>query len=121
MTTYFIGQILEVKPVDRKDKKTGQTTNHTEVTVLSDAYDTSGYRSVSTENCSIPEHWFDVLRPHIGKYVSIPYRTIHTKDGTYTFPDEALAPLVHQTNPINYDEYKPTPANPPKPTERKVS
>ena len=107
MTTFFIGQLLEVKPTERTDKKTRQLIRETEVTVMFDGYDESGHRVPSIERASIPEHYFDVLREAKGKFVAIAYRTIHTQNGTYIFPDSDLPPRVMDANPLNFDEYNP--------------
>ena len=106
MTTHFIGQILEVKPYTRTDKKTKKEEEQTQVTVMFDGYDEGGYRVPSIETITVAEHWFDDLRINKGKFVAIAYRTINTQNGTYTFPDQDIAPLFLEKNPLNYDEYK---------------
>jgi hypothetical protein len=106
MTTFFIGQILEVKAGEREDKKKRETIHFTEVTVMCTAYDEEGYLAPSLERIQIADHHFDVLRDKIQKFIAVPYRTINTQNGTYTFPDSEIAPVILDTNPIDYSTYK---------------
>ena len=106
MTSFFIGQILEVKPTERMDKNTRTKVFNTEVTVMFDGYDEEGYRVPSIENAQLADHQYDLLKDKLGKFIAIPYMTIHTKQGTYTFPNDAIAPLVLDSNPVDYDSFK---------------
>jgi hypothetical protein len=106
MTTFFIGEILEVKSAEREDKKTRKTVYFTEVTVMCTAYDEGGYLAPSLERIQISEHWYDALKDKIRKFIAVPYRTIHTQNGTYTFPDGEIAPVVLDKNPVDYTSFK---------------
>ena len=106
MTTFFIGQILEVKSGEREDKKKKETIYYTEVTVMCTTYDEEGYLAPSLERIQTADHHYDVLKDKISKFIAVPYRTISTPTGTYTFPDAEIAPIVLDTNPLDYSKYK---------------
>ena len=100
MTTLLIGLLEEAKPVERKDKTTGQVTMHTQVTVTFQSEDTQGYLVKSTENIQLDIKELGNLQIAKGKYISIPYNTINTKNGTFTFPDDAMTYTVFEKNPL---------------------
>jgi len=100
MTTFFIGLVDEVKPTSRKDKTTGQVTMSAQLTATFQAVDNEGYTCKSTEDIGFPIDLLGGLQQAKGKYIVIPYKTISTKNGTYTFPDDALSFQVLDKNPI---------------------
>jgi len=100
MTTFFIGQVDEVKPVNRKDKTTGQVTMSAFLTATFSSVDNEGYLNKSTENISFSIDKLGALQAAKGKYIVIPYTTINTKSGTYTFPDDSLSFSVMDSNPL---------------------
>ena len=109
MTTYLVGELIEVEPVETEKKGTRDVIVRTELTVQFDGISETGYIKRSTESISFDdadyEH-LDTYEPLIGKTVAIPYRTISTPKGTYTFPDTTL-PVFHFDKPIfDFTPYK---------------
>lgn len=100
MTTFFIGQVDEVKPTSRKDKTTGQVTMSALLTATFETHDNEGYLNKSTENISFPIDQLGALQSAKGKYIVIPYTTINTKSGTFTFPDDSLSFSIMDSNPL---------------------
>ena len=101
-----IGQLLGVRPVERKDKSTGKIDNMVEATVQYSAIDEKGYTRFSTENISLDyDDYWDELSHSIGKYVCITYVTITTKNGAMFFPDADMPVLVFDKSPLDYSKY----------------
>ena len=100
MTSFFVGQVDEVRPVSRKDKTTGQVNMSAQLTATFEVTDSENYLVKSTEDISFPIDLLASLQAVKGKYIAIPYKTINTKNGTYTFPDEALNFATFDKNPL---------------------
>jgi len=108
MTTYLLGQLLEVKPIEMQDKKTQKTIYSTDITVLFEGIDEEGYKKVSAETINVDETMYDSLKEFIGKYVAIAYRTINAKSGTYTFPDNTMPVMTMEKSPLDFTPFKRT-------------
>lgn len=106
MTTFFIGKILEIKYAEREDKATKKAIHSTQVVVMNDTWDEEGYYTPSIENIQLAEHQYDSLKDSIGKYIAVPYMFLSTKNGSYLFPNDAIAPIVMDKNPVDYTTYK---------------
>ena len=100
MNSYFIGKVDEVQPVDRKNKDTGQVTMFAQLTVTFEATNTKGFLVKSTENIQLDINQLGQLQNAKGKFIAVPYTTINTKAGTYTFPDDNLEYIVLDKNPL---------------------
>ncbi len=101
-----IGKLLGVRPIERKDKKTGKIDMMVEATVQFEAIDEKGYPRFSTENISLDyEDYYDTLTNGVSKYVCITYITITTANGAMFFPDNDMPVLVFDKNPLDYSKY----------------
>jgi hypothetical protein len=100
MTTFFVGQLIEAKPVSRKNKDTGAMTTHAQVTIQFQTLDVNGYIELSTENIQADIAKIGDFQKNKGKFVAIPYLTINSPKGTYTFPDENLNFQFFDFNPL---------------------
>jgi len=100
MTTFLIAQVDEVRPLSRKDKTTGQINSLSQVTATFQAKDSEGYLVKSSENITFPIDLLSKLQSTKGKFIAIPYATINTKNGTFTFPDDNLDFQVFDKNPL---------------------
>ena len=105
MTTMYIGKILVAKRTDRKQKD-GSTSYYTQVTAQFETIDAQGEKEISMENVQLPVNDLDLLKQSVGKYVAIPYTTINTKNGTYTFPDDNLLYRIYDNNPLDDKDEK---------------
>ncbi len=101
MTTIYIGKIQVAKQSGRKDKTSGQMVFTTQVTALFETTDKNGETEMSMENISLPMADLDILKSSKGKYIAIPYTTINTPKGTYTFPDDNLMYRILENNPMD--------------------
>lgn len=104
MTTFFIAQVDEVRPLNRKDKTTGQVKSLTQLTATFQAQDNEGYLVKSSENITFSIDLLSKLQTTKGKFIVVPYATINTKNGTYTFPDDNLDFIVFDKNPLEVKE-----------------
>jgi len=100
MITFFIGQLEEVRPNNRKNKETGVVTTSLEATVTFQTNDKDGYLVKSTEQIQMEMSDFQALSLAKGKFIVIPYLTINTKNGTYTFPSDSLSYQIFDKNPL---------------------
>jgi len=100
MITFYVGQLEEVRPVNRKNKETGVVTTSLEATVTFDTKDKEGYLVKSTEQIQMEMSDFKVLSESKGKFIVVPYLTINTKNGTYTFPSDTLSFQIFDKNPL---------------------
>lgn len=100
MTTFFIGQVDEVRPVQRKNKETGVITMSLQLTATFETRDKEGYLVKSTQDIQMDMQDMTALSQAKGKYILIPYMTINTKGGTYTFPNDAMGFQIYDKNPI---------------------
>jgi len=103
MTTYLIGQLIEVEPIEVQKKGSRNVEMRVELTVQFDGINEGGYIKRSTETVSFTDEdamdVYDRFEPLRDKYVAVPYRTISTPKGTYTFPDTSL-PIFDFDKPI---------------------
>jgi len=106
MTLHLIGQLMEVKPVEQENKKTGKVTYSTEIQVMFTGIDEKGYKKLTVEAINIDEEYHDVLSDKIGSYVAIAYRVIHGANGTYVYPDKDMPVLELDKNPLDYSKYE---------------
>lgn len=104
MTTFFVGQVDEVRPTSRKDKTTGQVQMSATLTATFETMDNEGYLNKSTENISFPIDLLGSLQSTKGKYIAIPYMYISTKSGNYLFPDDGLKFSVFDKHPFATDK-----------------
>ena len=103
--THFIGQLIEVKPTEYKDKKTDKTIEQTEVTVLFEGIDEEGYKKVSVETSSFDEEYYDLLKDKKMKYVAIPYTIDINQYGVRAYPNKDMPILDFDKNPLDYSKY----------------
>ena len=106
MTTHFIGQLLEVKPIETTDRKTDKTKYSTDITVLFEGIDEEGYRNVSAEKINVDEEYYDELKDKIGKIIAIAYTSKVSQYGVSFYPDRSMPVLVLEKNPLDYSKYK---------------
>ncbi len=100
MITFYVGQLEEVRPVNRKNKETGVVTTSLEATVTFETRDKDNFLVKSTEQVQMEMSDFQALTLAKGKIIVIPYLTINTKNGTYTFPSDTLSYQVFDKNPL---------------------
>ncbi len=100
MTTHLFGKIQVAKQATRKDKVSGSDVYSTQVTALFETVDKNGEIEMSMENVTLPMADLSLLKESIGKYIVIPYTTINTPKGTYTFPDDNLMYRILETDPL---------------------
>jgi hypothetical protein len=100
MTTFFIGQIKEVQPENRTVKDTGVVTSYSKVTVLFEAKNAENYDVIATQDIQLPMNEIGVLQNAKGKFIAVPYATITSKNGTYTFPDDKIKYSLFDKNPL---------------------
>lgn len=99
MTTMYIGKILVAKRVERKQKD-GTMAYYTQVTAQFETIDANGEKEISMENVQLPITDMELLKTSVNKFISIPYTTINTKNGTYTFPDDNLLFRIYDIDPL---------------------
>lgn len=100
MTTFFIGQVDEVRPMQRKNKDTGVVTMSLQLTATFEARDKDGYLIKSTQDIQMDMSDMNALNQAKGKFILIPYMTISSKNGTYTFPNDSMGFQVFDKNPF---------------------
>ncbi len=105
MITHLIGQLMEVKPTEHENKKTGKVEYGTEITVLFEGVDEEGYKKFTAETINLDEEDFDRLKDKIGKTVAIAYTSRSSQYGTYIYPDRSMPVLVLEKNPLDYSAY----------------
>jgi hypothetical protein len=108
MTTFYIGLLEEAKPSERKDKTTGAITMQTQLTVTFQSIDADEFLVKSTENIMLDINLLGDMQQAKGKYIAVPYQTINTKSGTYTFPDDKLKVEIFDKDPFAFGEKKDT-------------
>ena len=100
MTTFFIGLVDEVRPVQRKNKETGVVTMRLLLTATFETQDKEGYKIKSTQDIQMEMQDMAILSNAKGKFIIIPYMTINGKNGTYTFPNDSMGFQVYDHNPL---------------------
>ena len=106
MTTHLIGQLVEVKPIEKEDYKTNKVKYSTDLTIMFDGLDEDGYRKVSVETINVDADYREQLEDKIGKTIALAYNTMIAKSGTYTYPDSTMPVLVLDKNPLDYSKFK---------------
>ena len=106
MTTHMIGQLIEVKPIEMEDRKTGKVKYSTDITVMFDGIDEEGYKKVSVETINTDEEYQELLDDKIGKTVAIAYLSKVDQWGTKFYADRSMPVLVLDKNPLDYSKYK---------------
>ncbi len=100
MTTFFMGQVDEVRPTSRKNKDTGQITKYATVTATLETQNNEGYLIKATEDVQFSIDLLGSLQAIKGKFIAIPYAFISTPKGSYLFPDDNLKFTVFDKNPL---------------------
>lgn len=100
MTTFFIGLVDEVRPVQRKNKETGVVTMSLQLTATFETRNKEGYLIKSTQDIQMDMSDMNSLVLAKGKYILIAYMTISGKNGTFTFPDDGMSFQVFDKNPF---------------------
>lgn len=100
MTTFFIGLVDEVRPMQRKNKETGVVSMSLELTATFESRDKDGYLVKATQQIQMDMADMATLSNAKGKFILIPYMTINTKGGTYTFPNDAMGFQIFDKNPL---------------------
>jgi len=106
MTLQLIGQLMEVRPVEKEDKFTKKVTYSTEIQIMFSGIDEEGYKKLTVEAISLDEEYYDALKDKISSYVCVSYSVINTSKGTYVFPDKAMPVLELDKNPLDYSKFK---------------
>jgi hypothetical protein len=106
MTTHLIGQLLEVKPIEMEDRKTGKVKYSTDLTIMFDGVDEEGYRKVSVETVNTDEEYYDELKDKIGKTVAIAYTAKVDQWGVKFYADRSMPVLELEKNPLDYTKFK---------------
>jgi len=102
----MIGQLMEVRPNEYKNKD-GKTVEQTELTVLFSGMSEDGYKKISADVVLIEGHEdVDILRPHIGKFVAIPYIYSIDAFGVKCQFDRKMPVLTFDKNPLDYTKYE---------------
>ncbi len=100
MTTMYIGTIRVAKRAERKQKD-GTMAYFSQVSAQFETIDVNGEKEISMENVQLPITELELLKSSVNKFISIPYTTINTKNGTYTFPDDNLLFRIYDTDPLS--------------------
>lgn len=107
-TLHMIGTLMEVKPTEYEDKKTGKMNYNTELTVMFNGVDEEGYKKISVETISTDEEYYDDLKEKIGSTVSLPYVMKIDQYGVKVYPDRSMPVLVLDKNPLDYSKFEKT-------------
>ena len=105
MTLQLIGLLLEVKPTESTNKKTGKITEHTEIQVMFQGIDEKGYGKTTVETIQLDEEYYDTLKSKKNTHVCVSYTVLNTPSGTYVFPDKDMPVLELDKNPLDYSSY----------------
>jgi len=105
MTLQLIGLLLEVKPTESTNKKTGKVTEHTEIQVMFKGIDEKGYGKTTVETIQLDEEYYEALINKKDTYICVSYNILNTPNGTYVFPDKDMPVLELPTNPLDYSKY----------------
>ncbi|MCK9546823.1 MAG: hypothetical protein M0Q25_08990 [Sulfurospirillaceae bacterium] len=105
-TLHMIGTLMEVKPTEYEDKKTGKMNYNTELTVMFNGVDEEGYKKISVETISTDEEYYDDLKEKIGSTVSLPYVMKIDQYGVKVYPDRTMPVLVLDKNPLDYSKFE---------------
>ena len=100
MHTYLIGLLEEVRPVERKNKQTGEVSHLVDVMITFSSKDTDGYLVKSTDTISYPVEMQAKLTPLKGKFIAIPHIFLTTQKGNYLLPDNKMSFLTFDKDPL---------------------
>jgi hypothetical protein len=103
--THFIGQLIEVKPTEYRDKKTEKLIYQTEVTAFFEGIDEEGFKKVSVETSAFDEEYYDLLKDKKGKYVAIPYVIDVNQYATRAYPNKNMPIMEFDKNPFDYSKF----------------
>ena len=106
ITTHFIGRLLEVRPTEYEDKKTGKVNYQTELTVQFDGISEDGYLKPSIDTIKVDEDDFDTFDPIIGQIIAIPYINETNQYGQRYYYDRTMPVLILDKNPLDYSKFK---------------
>ena len=106
MTTHFIGQLLEIKPIEHTDRQTQKVKYSTDITVMFDGIDEDGFRKVSVETINVDEEYYEELKDKIGKVIALAYTSKVSQYGVSFYPDRTMPVLVLDKNPLDYSRFK---------------
>lgn len=105
-TLHMIGTLMEVKPTEYEDKKTGKINRNTELTVMFNGVDEEGYKKISVETISTDEEYYEDLKEKIDSTVSLPYVMKIDQYGVKVYPDRSMPVLVLDKNPLDYSKFE---------------
>lgn len=105
MTTHFIGQLLEVRPVETEDKKTNKIVRTTELTVMFNGITEDGYLKPSIDSIMADEEDFDTFIDKKGQTIAIPYNLSVSQWGQRYFYDKSMPVLILDKNPLDYSKF----------------
>jgi hypothetical protein len=105
-TLHMIGTLMEVKPTEYEDKKSGKMNYSTELTVMFNGVDEDGYKKISVETISTDQEYYDDLKEKIGSTVSLPYVMKNDQYGVKVYPDRSMPVLVLEKNPLDYSKFE---------------
>lgn len=100
MHTYLVGLLEEVRPVQRKNKQTGEILHSIDATITFSSRDRHGYLVKSTENVNFETGLMPKLEPYKQKYIAIPYVFITSRTGNYLFPDDKMDFISFDKDPF---------------------
>ena len=100
MHTYLVGLLEEVRPVERKNKQSGEILHFVDVMVTFTSRDMDGYLVKSTDTLTYPSDMEPKFKPLKGKYVAIPHVFLTTKNGNYLLPDNKMSFLTFDKDPL---------------------
>lgn len=106
MTTHFIGQLLEVRPVETIDKKTDKVKYSTELTVMFEGITEDGYLKPSIDSIYADEEDYDIFKDKKGQMVAIPYACTVSQYGQRYYFDKSMPVLSLKENPLDYSQYQ---------------
>jgi hypothetical protein len=106
MTTHFIGRLLEVRPHEKEDKKTGKVEYSTELSVMFEGLTEDGYLKPSIDSIYADEEDYDTFVDKIGSYIAIPYNLSVSQYGQRYYYDKSMPVLELKSNPLDYSKYK---------------
>ena len=99
MILQLIGQVREVRQVNRKNKD-GATVAFADVMIYFADKDKDGFSVESIEHVNFPIDYLLDLSKSKGKFISIPYVVLNTNKGTYVFPDDKMKYRIFDHNPL---------------------
>lgn len=105
MTTHFIGQLLEVRPVETEDKQTKKINYSTELTVMFSGITEDGYLKPSIDSIYAEQEDYDTFIDKKGQTIAIPYNLSVNQWGQKYYYDKAMPVLLLEKNPLDYSKF----------------